>query len=574
MEQLIHVGLVVNDQDPENRNRLQIFIPHLTNTVFKGWNDELKDISFKTFETGPFSSTLKNKLMEVLPWAEAAVPTFGGGTSGRINTSTGKTVTSGNLDEATDGNPTATTTSSSYTPQNIDTSTESKGNRRPSNPRYIILHDSSAGKGETPTLNSALGHYNYVVDGGKAFLSIKDGLNAPHAMDYNSISVGIARVGMEGQPMSQQDIQAMASIVSAMSQKYNIPASHILTHYEAEKLTSVTGLVATDPKNGGKDSREGNWKNQVLAQSNIYDGTQTAAAPTKADSLFQPVDQTPVKTSDDTTALFQNKNADPNAINGEASQSNVNINTIDKNMLKYLAGIGHYESGFDPTEAYSNKYNSKKNPNVAQYGSRGADYGYYQVNQLQVDEALKYGIKNLNTGTLEQQTVAMSQYIQKRYPDQYQQILAGNFKAADSIPVNSRGETITTVWKGLMKDPNATYRNSADTDQFLATIKAVDTNPSSAQAQANMISSGNTQEQADAPDGESTPVQLTSGGTRSLPSSVTGTSGFVSAPAIGAKVWVFFHGGDIQRPVYFASVVEGNTIAALTQPQNDIAPTG
>jgi len=40
-----------------------------------------------------------------------------------------------------------------------------------------------------------------------------------------------------------------------------------------------------------------------------------------------------------------------------------------------------------------------------------------------------------------------------------------------------------------------------------------------------------------------------------------GANGFYSKPAIGAKVWVFFYGGDIQRPIYFASVLDGSGVA-------------
>ena len=80
-----HVGIVVNDQDPEKRSRLQIFVPHITNTLFSNWNANLKDISFKTFETPTFSPDVIQTLKDTLPWAEAAVPSFGGGTSGPVS---------------------------------------------------------------------------------------------------------------------------------------------------------------------------------------------------------------------------------------------------------------------------------------------------------------------------------------------------------------------------------------------------------------------------------------------------------------------------------------------------------
>jgi hypothetical protein len=47
----------------------------------------------------------------------------------------------------------------------------------------------------------------------------------------------------------------------------------------------------------------------------------------------------------------------------------------------------------------------------------------------------------------------------------------------------------------------------------------------------------------------------------SIDGSRTGAAmGFTSIPYMGSKVWVFFIGGDVQRPVYFASVYEPNNI--------------
>jgi hypothetical protein len=93
-----HLGIVINDQDPEHRSRLQVFIPYLSNTLYSGWNEDGitqdKDITFKTFEDGIFSTPVKEKLKNILPWAEAAVPSFGGATSAPLNTTIGKAFTS------------------------------------------------------------------------------------------------------------------------------------------------------------------------------------------------------------------------------------------------------------------------------------------------------------------------------------------------------------------------------------------------------------------------------------------------------------------------------------------------
>jgi hypothetical protein len=79
-----HIGLVVNNQDPEGRSRLQIFIPHLSNTIYKSWNESLQDVSFKTFSEDLFTGELKETILSTLPWAEAAVPIWGGGTGAPV----------------------------------------------------------------------------------------------------------------------------------------------------------------------------------------------------------------------------------------------------------------------------------------------------------------------------------------------------------------------------------------------------------------------------------------------------------------------------------------------------------
>lgn len=79
-----HLGLVVNNQDPEGRRRLQIFIPHLSNTVYKSWNETLTDVKFKTFDDKLFTGELKETILSTLPWAEAAVPIWGGGTGAPV----------------------------------------------------------------------------------------------------------------------------------------------------------------------------------------------------------------------------------------------------------------------------------------------------------------------------------------------------------------------------------------------------------------------------------------------------------------------------------------------------------
>jgi hypothetical protein len=84
----IYVGLIVNNRDPSYRGRVQVFIPHITNNLYKDWNKKNEDIKFKSFESNAFTPDIIQRLIDVLPWAEVAMPFFGGGTAAPINTDT------------------------------------------------------------------------------------------------------------------------------------------------------------------------------------------------------------------------------------------------------------------------------------------------------------------------------------------------------------------------------------------------------------------------------------------------------------------------------------------------------
>jgi hypothetical protein len=77
-----YLGIVVSEdgQDPERRNRIQVWVPGITNTMYGGWNDDFTDK--KIYYIGD-DSQLKHsdiqKLRAVLPWAECASPLIGGG---------------------------------------------------------------------------------------------------------------------------------------------------------------------------------------------------------------------------------------------------------------------------------------------------------------------------------------------------------------------------------------------------------------------------------------------------------------------------------------------------------------
>ena len=90
-----YLGIVVSSasDDPENRNRVQIWIPHITNTLYDNWNENPADRNYfnNTYGTGLATVNQLQRLRQVLPWAECASPTFGGGTPFIENTASGKT---------------------------------------------------------------------------------------------------------------------------------------------------------------------------------------------------------------------------------------------------------------------------------------------------------------------------------------------------------------------------------------------------------------------------------------------------------------------------------------------------
>lgn len=78
-----YLGIVVSEDggDPERRGRVQIWIPGITNTLYAGWNDDIKNKDiYYLGDDSQMSHEFVKKLRAVLPWAECASPLIGGGT--------------------------------------------------------------------------------------------------------------------------------------------------------------------------------------------------------------------------------------------------------------------------------------------------------------------------------------------------------------------------------------------------------------------------------------------------------------------------------------------------------------
>lgn len=83
----MYLGIVVQNNDPEQRGRVKIYVPHISANVYQSWYQENVDKSF-SFPGGNIESDL-SKIIEplklVLPWADPALPLVGATGSGRYN---------------------------------------------------------------------------------------------------------------------------------------------------------------------------------------------------------------------------------------------------------------------------------------------------------------------------------------------------------------------------------------------------------------------------------------------------------------------------------------------------------
>ena len=83
-----YLGIVVQNNDPDQYGRVKIFIPHLTPIVYSSWFDQDKDRAIQSIIGGNInddSMPILNELKQILPWAECAAPLVGESATGRFN---------------------------------------------------------------------------------------------------------------------------------------------------------------------------------------------------------------------------------------------------------------------------------------------------------------------------------------------------------------------------------------------------------------------------------------------------------------------------------------------------------
>ena len=89
----MYLGLCVNNNDPEKRGRVQVYVPHIMPALEHGWTNPDEDISFSGVGdniANSIPSNLLAKLQQILPWAEAASPVIGTSSPGNLVSNTAR----------------------------------------------------------------------------------------------------------------------------------------------------------------------------------------------------------------------------------------------------------------------------------------------------------------------------------------------------------------------------------------------------------------------------------------------------------------------------------------------------
>ena len=163
-----YTGIVIQNNDPAKRGRVKIFIPHLSPTIYDGWNKINRDKSFKFVGININSdiSGIIEDLKVIVPWAEYAAPLVGENSSGRYNNGRkiGTISDSSNVDTLVSDSCASNINPNNVTPysQNLDNIGEKPGNK------YDIdlyrVNDAYSDPSVTKTNRANKYSYNYIPE--------------------------------------------------------------------------------------------------------------------------------------------------------------------------------------------------------------------------------------------------------------------------------------------------------------------------------------------------------------------------------------------------------------------------
>jgi len=591
-----YIGIVVNREDPEYRGRVQVWIPHLSNTLHTEWNDELKNKSFKHIhDSGSLDPKLIEELQNVLPWAECAAPIFGGGTSATFNQETGRTHT----------NPLQTLGTPSYDNVSPLTDPTLKGFLNEANTnagkaraagRGVNLSDDWGGRcltAATVHAGTGLSDKDLITKGTSLF----DGNSTPRDIidgAKRGETNAFTSSGYYGnvQPYVQGTTARLGD--QFLAKRSNGAAGHIITCIDDGRISGKV-VWASDNVSGVESPEQMIRSNAgytdfslIRLTDQAYDkwGKKFGLSST---SEYANDDEPPTKTALD-AAEIPGTVVNPAATATSADRtvkdgySDINLlqryDALDPNVKKGLYGLGAIESGFNPTEAYSNSNNSYRNyvrypdgreaeveslknlppgtktlevrnryvkeeylkngGNLSAAQKVAGDSGFFQTSGN-----MNSGGVDLRTGSASEQMVKVSDYIQKNRPDAYAAMVNGDFNTAYKI----LGEN---EWPSL----NTKFATSNLNGALLASQSDVSSIDKHVKSVGSVVP-------GDGSEMLLNPVPNFNPSVNNPMLAGDQPSGMFSIPNKGAKVFVFFLGGDIQKPVYFANLLEPETIKKM-----------
>jgi hypothetical protein len=330
---------------------------------------------------------------------------------------------------------------------------------------------------------------------------------------------------------------------------------------------------------------------------NIGNGTYQAI-PNKSDQITESEAAAQAKALANPSPLFNNRNGDPATANSAAVHNPpTSLDGVPDCVAKFLYGISASETGLSPNgsitnnniayvskESYKNSNNQVGNNstvrgiynsnggNLAAAQAQGGDYGPYQFN---ADNAKTFGVSY--TDSMTNQTVGLANYLAKTDPKTYNSLVdnCNDPTTANQAIMDAR----YSKFGRLFNAPRDTYNDgqssfmsaiNLDAKTIKSNIGALDSSDKFNQNREN-LASGISSDGQSVPNDNSTPVRNWSdvaSGFKATPhggGNYGSPNGVFSRPAVGAKVWVFFYGGDVMRPVYFGAVTEGIGQQVATQ---------
>lgn len=561
-----HLGIVINKEDPEYRGRVQVWIPYMSNTLHTDWNADLKDKKFKHIhDSGSLTPALVEELKKVLPWAECASPIMGGGTSAKYNSYTGKTDTyaartlSGPIANASPLSDPTLNGLKDRAKQLVDEGNKNRGANE--SPRTLNFSDDSWG-GKCFTAGTAwaaamldykpLAYNKTGADGGSSAASVSTGENRSFQKSGFYDEPFTPVVGIYKPQIGDQMVMEGGKPNKQTGLRYG----HNLTCIDDGR---VSGEVKWASDNTGKESAEDYlFGGRKTTGENPYYNVKVLRlndeglkrAETTLNLRNDALTQRPVDTAEIPGSSINPSKTATDVSRGSESFGEYGFSQNLVNAIKVWEA-GKDNSDFRPTS----KPDAGTSTMTVGYGTQ-APIGTV-MNEAQAEAALIEDLKGRseivnkklnkeNINLTQAQKEALISYTFNRGPNGLNELLDNSGNTWDTI-----GPNMIKYWgkneskkEGIINRRNSEleYANTNGSKGGYFNSTGIDSN-------SPMVS------------------PLPNFNPTTYPANLSGAqpSGFVSIPDAGAKVFVFFLGGDIQKPVYFAGLLETESYRKIVQ---------